>query len=372
MSFSHPKAYWIAFSRVRGIGAVRLTRLWETFGDLEQAWNAPAEELKDAGLGPQTLAALLREREQLDPDAEARRIEDLGFRVLTWDDEDYPVRLREITQPPPVLYLWGQLAPQDKWSTAVVGTRQPTAYGQAVARDLAAALAANGITVVSGLARGIDTVAHRAALEAGGRTLAVLGSGLDQIYPPEHEKLGQEIVKNGAILTEYPLGTRPEPGNFPPRNRIISGLALAVVIVEAGEGSGALITADFAADQGREVFAVPGPIFNRASKGTNRLIKAGARPLTAPEDVLEVLNMDVIARYETASEELPEDDTERRVLEALSSDPLHVDDLRARVGLPVSEINASLTMLELKGRARQVGAMQYVRVREARADYRVD
>jgi DNA processing protein len=372
MGFTHPKAYWIAFSRVRGIGAVRLNRLWETFGDLERAWNAPAEALKEAGLGPQILAALLHERETLDPDAEMRRIEERGFRLVTWDDEGYPIRLKEIPQPPPVLYLWGEMGPQDRWATAVVGTRQPTAYGQSVARELAAALAANGVTVVSGLARGIDALSHRAALEAGGRTLAVLGSGLDQIYPPEHEKLAQEIAKNGAILTDYPLGTKPEPGNFPPRNRIISGLALAVVIVEAGEGSGALITADFAADQGREVFAVPGPIFNRASRGTNRLIKAGARPLTSPEDVLEVLNMDVVARYETAAEELPEDDTERRVLEALSSDPVHVDELRARVGLPVAEINASLTMLELKGRARQVGAMQYVRVREARVDYRVD
>jgi DNA processing protein len=209
-------------------------------------------------------------------------------------------------------------------------------------------------------------------LEAGGRTLAVLGSGIDNIYPPEHRQLGERIMGSGAVLSDYPLGTRPEPGNFPPRNRIISGLALVVVIVEAGESSGALITAEFAADQGREVFSVPGSIYSPASRGTNRLIQSGARPLLSADEVLEALNLDVLSRQETVSEALPEDETERRLLQALSAEPLHVDELGALCRLPVSQVSASLAMLELKGRVRQVGGMHYVRAREPRAEYRVD
>jgi DNA processing protein len=270
------------------------------------------------------------------------------------------------------LYIRGGLEEQDRWAAAVVGTRRPTPYGVTVTREIAATLAANGITVVSGLARGIDAIAHRAALEAGGRTVAVLGSGLDHIYPPEHRTMAQEIARRGAVLGDYPLGTRPEAVNFPPRNRLISGLSLAVVVTEAGEGSGALITADFAAEQGREVFAVPGSIHSRASRGTNRLIRAGARPCLGAEDVLEALNLDVVARGELPEPGLPEDETERRILETLGSEPIHIDDLQARCGLPVAQITASLAMLELKGRARQVGGMHFVRTREPRGEYRVE
>lgn len=366
------KRYWVAFSRVGGIGAVRLRALLDAFGDLETAWRAPASELSRAGLGPQTLASLLEARSHLDPEAELARVEQAGCQVLTWEDESYPARLREITQPPPVLYMWGEILPQDRWAAAVVGTRRPTSYGQAAAREIAGALAASGLTVVSGLARGIDSLAHLAALDAGGRTLAVLGSGIDQLYPPEHRLLAERIAASGAVLTDYALGTKPEAGNFPPRNRIISGLALAVILVEAGEGSGALITADFAADQGREVFAVPGSIYSRASRGTNALIRTGANVLTSPDDVLEALNLDVVVRQEAMSEALPEDDGERKVLGALTFEPTHVDEVQTRCGLPAAQVAASLAMLELKGRVRQVGGMQYVRARERRAAYRVD
>ncbi len=366
------KRYWIGFSQVGGIGAVRLRALLEAFGDVETAWRSSASEMREAGLGPQTIEALLRARQELDLDRELSRLAELGYTALTWEDAEYPERLREIAQPPPVLYVWGELQPTDRWAAAIVGTRRPTTYGQAVARDVAGALGGSGLTVVSGLARGIDAVAHRAALDAGGRTLAVLGSGLDQVYPPEHRRLAEEIAASGAVLSDYPLGTSPEAGNFPPRNRIISGLALAVVIVEAGEGSGALITADFAAEQGREVLAVPGSIYARASAGTNRLISSGARPLLSAQDVLEAMNLDAVIRQEAASQALPEDANERKVLEALSGEPVHVDELQARCGLPASLISASLAMLELKGRARQVGGMHYVRAREPRAGYRVD
>jgi DNA processing protein len=264
------------------------------------------------------------------------------------------------------------------------------------------------VTVISGLARGIDGISHKAALDAGGRTIAVLGSGLDEIYPPEHRNLAEKIAKSGAVVSDYPMGTKPEGRNFPPRNRIISGLSLAVVIVEAGEGSGALITADFAgrnfpprnriisglslavviveagegsgalitadfaAEQGRELYAVPGSLYSRASRGTHALLLSGARPLTSVDDLLEGLNLDLVARHEQAEQELPEDEKERSVYKALTSDPIHVDEIQLRCGLPVSEVTATLALLELKGRVQQVGGMQYIRAREARAGYRVE
>lgn len=366
------KSYWIAFSRVGGIGAVRVKALLDTFGSLQIAWQASPGELSRVGLGPQTLEALLSNRKKIDPEGELSRVTELGFSVLTWDEDAYPARLREIAQPPPVLYVWGKPETGDRFAVAVVGTRRPTSYGQAVTREIAAGLAANGLVVISGLARGIDALAHKAALEAEGRTIAVLGSGLDQVYPPEHRVLAEQISASGVVYTDYALGTRPEAGNFPPRNRIISGLAMVVVIVEAGQTSGALITADFAAEQGRDVFAVPGNITSKSSGGTNRLIANGARPMLAVEDILEALNLDALARGEAAERALPEDATERRVWEALSADPIHVDDLGAKCGLTPASVMSCLAMLELKGRARQVGGMNYVRAREARASYRVD
>src|SRR3990170_67825 len=350
------KRYWVGFNRVAGIGGARLRALLNAFCELKSAWNASSDDLRMAGLGPQTIQSLLEARATLDLQGELDRITGLGFRILTWNDEDYPPGLRD----------------KDRWAVAVVGTRRPTAYGLAVARDLATTLAASGVTVVSGLARGIDATSHKAALDAGGRTIAVLGSGLDRIYPPEYRALADSIAGQGAVVSDFPLGTAPEARNFPPRNRIITGLAVALVVVEAGEGSGALISADFAAEQGRDVFAVPGSIHSRASRGANRLIRAGARPILSPDDLLEALNMHVVARQEEAAQELPEDEVERSVLEALGGDPVHVDDLGLRCNLPPAQISASLAMLELKGRARQVGGMHYVRVRELGAGYRVE
>jgi DNA processing protein len=366
------KRFWVGFNKVHGIGPSRLEKLILAFGDIEDAWTASSSELEKAGLGRRYVKELVNSRAELDLDKEMREIEEAGFHVVTWDDESYPKRLREISAPPPVLYVWGEISSGDRWATAIVGTRRPTSYGRTVTQELATALALSGVTVVSGLARGIDGLSHNAVLEAGGRTLAVLGSGLDQIYPPEHRNLAERIASRGAVVSDYPLGTRPEGRNFPPRNRIISGLSLAVVIVEAGEGSGALITADFAAEQGRDLYAVPGSIYSRASRGTNSLIQAGARSLTSVDDLLEGLNLDLIARHERAGQELPEDAKERSVFETLASDPIHVDEIQVRCGLPVSDVTAALAMLELKGRVRQVGGMQYVRARESRAGYRIE
>ena len=263
--------------------------LLDYFGSVEIAWQAPVDALSSAGLGQKIIENLVRIRQDVNLEGLLTGIQKQGIQVITWDDPIYPRRLKDIDQPPPVLYMRGTIKMEDEWSVSIVGTRRATAYGRQIAEELAAYLSRNGITVVSGLARGIDSFAHQATIRAGGRTLAVLGSGVDRIYPPEHVRLAEEIVENGALLSDYPLGTPPDSINFPPRNRIISGLSLATVVVEAGETSGAIITATFAVEQGRDVFAVPGNIHAVQSKGTNNLIQQGARPLLKFEDVLEVL-----------------------------------------------------------------------------------
>jgi DNA processing protein len=364
--------YWVAFNLVRGIGPTKVRWLLDHFGDLADAWRASPEELRAAGLDRRSLDNLLTARHSIDLDRVLERIEQAGARVLTWEDPDYPRNLLNIPQPPPVLYVKGQLTAADEWAVAVVGTRHATHYGREAARELSAALARSGVTVVSGLARGIDAEAHKAALDAGGRTIAVLGSGLDQIYPPEHHALAEAITRAGALVSDYPLGTPPESLNFPPRNRIISGLSKGVVIVEAGEGSGALITADYAAEQGRDVFAVPGSIFVRTFHGTNKLIQQGAKLVLSVSDILEELNLTLVTEHKETRAVFPADPTEQRLLACLSAEPVHVDDLGVQVGLPIAQITGTLALMELKGLVRQVGGMNYVVAREARADYRVE
>ena len=364
--------YWIGFNRVKGIGAVKVQRLLDTFGSLETAWNARPDQLRDAGLDRKAIETLLATKQKIDLDAEMARLQRSGAQALTWDDPQYPRSLRNIAQPPPVLYVHGTLLLADEWAVAVVGTRHASVYGRDVARELAAGLAANGVTVVSGLARGVDIVAHRAALEAGGRTIAVLGSGVDNIYPAEHKATAEAITKSGAVVSDYALGTPPDGPNFPPRNRIISGLSKGVVIVEAAEVSGALITADFAAEQGRDVFAVPGNIFQRQAAGTNRLIQQGAKLVTSVADILEELNLAMVSEQKTARAILPADATEQRLLACLSAEPVHIDEIGNQVGMPISQVSGALALMELKGIVRQVGGMQYVVAKEPRASYRVD
>jgi DNA processing protein len=269
-----------------------------------------------------------------------------------------------------VLYVRGAFAAEDDLSIAVVGTRGVTTYGRQVADELGTFLAFHKITVVSGLARGVDRIAHEATLKNGGRTIAVLGSGVDYIYPPEHLRLAEQITAHGAVISDYPPGTPPESVNFPPRNRIISGLSLASVIVEASETSGALITASFAANQGREVFAVPGGIYAPQSKGTNRLIRDGAQPLLHFEEILEALNLGKAAEHQVARRQLPGDPMEARLMQILADEPQHVDDICALSGLPIEQVSATLTVMELKGMIRQVGGMNFSLIRENLADYR--
>jgi len=361
--------FWIGFNLVKGIGAVRFKALLDYFGDAGTAWQASPQALQAAGLSPKLVKNLLKIRSQVSLELVWERMQTQGINILTWEDENYPRRLKDIDQPPPVLYLRGDLTPGDEWAVAIVGTRRITSYGRQVTEEVASTLARNGVTVVSGLARGVDAVAHQAALNAGGRTLAVLGNGVDRIYPPENRRLAEQIISQGALISDYPLGTPPAGTNFPPRNRIISGLALAVVVVEAGLDSGALITSTFAAEQGRDVFAVPGSILAHQSKGTNRLIQDGAHPLLDPQEILEVLNLTMVTEHRSARLVLPTDSTEAQLLQILSSEPLHVDDIHAKTDMPIEKVSATLAMMELKGMVRQVGGMHYVAVREPRVDY---
>jgi len=355
--------YWIAFTRVNGVGPVRFRRLLDYFGSMREAWQAGAEALAQAGLEARTVEAVRAAQASVIPEREVERLERAGVKAITWQDTSYPERLRQIYSPPPVLYMRGVISSADDWAVAVVGTRRASVYGQEVARRLAGELAEHGVTVVSGLARGIDTHAHRAAIQAGGRTIAVLGSGLDVIYPPENARLAESVIECGALISEYPLGTKPEATNFPQRNRIISGLSLGTLVVEAGPTSGALITADFAAEEGREVFAVPGSILSRGSGGTNRLIQQGAKLVTSVQDILEELNLSSLPQQLEMKALLPENETEAALLGLLSSEPMHVDDLVRASNFTVSQVTAALTMMELKGLVRPAGSMSYVRAR---------
>ncbi len=364
-----PKSYWVGFNLVKGIGAVRFKQVLEFFGSLETAWHSPVDGLIAAGLPQKVVDNFIQIRNQIDLDLVMKNIDSKRVKVLTWEDADYPRRLKEINQAPPVLYIKGSINVEDDWAVAVVGTRRVTPYGRQVTVELARFLAQNGITVVSGLARGVDAIAHQTALEAGGRTIAVLGSGVDVIYPPEHEKLARSIMNQGAVISDYAMGTKPDGVNFPPRNRIISGLTLATIVVEAGETSGALITAEFAVDQGREVFAVPGSILAVQSQGTNKLIEQGAHPLLKMSEILEVLKLEQIPDKQKNRKENPLNGSERQILKHLSQEPVHVDEICSLSGLPISEVSATLTMMELKGLVSQVGGMNYVCARELKGVY---
>lgn len=365
--------YWLGFNRVKGIGPTRLQSLLDRFGTVEEAWGAKEPQLYAAGLDKRAVASMIEARQTFDLDAFVDEVERSDCQVLTWDSPDYPSLLRQISAPPPVLYVRGSFEPVDQWSVAVVGTRRLSAYGRVITQKLVSSLVANGVTVVSGLARGIDAIAHKTAVEQGGRTLAVLGSGVDHIYPPEHKPLVEQIVNGqGAIVSEYPLGTPPDSKNFPGRNRLISGLALGVLVVEAGQRSGALITARFALEQDREVFAIPGNINSPVSQGTNRLIQQGAKLVADVEDILTELNLRQIVEQVVAQTVLPETAEEAALLAHLTAQPVHIDELIRTTGLPSGVVSSTLTMMELKGMVQQTGGMNYITLRETEPEYRVD
>ena len=362
--------YRIAFNRIRGIGRVRFKLLESSFDSIQAAWSANESELRAAGLDSRTIRAIVNGRQSVDPDAELEALERSGVRALTWHDADYPPRLKQIYDLPPLLYVKGDLLPDDERSIAVVGTRKPSPYGVQVAEKMVRDIAAAGVAVVSGLARGVDGIAHNAALNAGARTIAVLGSGVDVIYPREHQRLAARIAENGALVSEHPLGTRPDARNFPRRNRIMSGMTLGTLVIEAPENSGALITAKQALDENREVFAVPGNIFSPSSAGVNRLIRESAAKLvTNCAEVLEELNLTAVSRQIQMAALFPEDETEAELLRYITYDPVHIDDVCRSSGKETAHVSSTLAMMELKGLVKQVGGMNYIRLRETSAEY---
>jgi DNA processing protein len=362
--------FWVAFSRIQRVGAVRAGLLEARFGSMERAWHAPGSELGAAGLDRGTVTSIVESRLKIDPDAELDRLLKAGIKAYTWNDPEYPARLKEVDDRPPVLYVRGELLPEDEWAVAVVGTRRATPYGRQAAEHFSTELAGHKITIVSGLARGIDAVAHRAALNAGGRTIAVLACGLDIVYPPEHVKLAQEVTLNGALISDYPVGTQPRSEYFPRRNRILSAVSLGVLVVEGDVDSGALITARVALDQNREVFAVPGSIYSPTYRGANKLIQEGeAKLVTKAADILEELNLSMATQQLELREVGPSDPTEAALLQLLSGQPIHIDDVQRASGLPIAAVSGALALLELKGAVKQVGPMSFVRAREVALKY---
>jgi DNA processing protein len=372
---------WIALNMTPGVGPRAAARLLERFGSAEGVYAALRAELERLRLKPEAVESIvLRDRHEAATN-ELERVRELGADVLVLDDGTYPALLREIADPPITLYVKGD------WATcfespcvAIVGSRRCSTYGQNVATMLARDLASRGVVVVSGLARGIDAAAHRGALEAGGRTVAVLGTGVDEVYPRDHKKLADEILaKNGAIVSQFPLGTPPLPENFPYRNRIISGLSLGTVLVEAAENSGSLITARLAMEQNREVFAVPGNVTSRNSFGTNYLIKgAGAKLVQQWQDICAELPPEIAARLlppeskkkrgknggAAASTVVPSDltDDERAVFHLISTDePSHIDALAEASKLSLSSLTSALLGLEMRELVRQLPGKCFVR-----------
>jgi DNA processing protein len=358
---------------IDGVGPIRLRALRELFGTPEAILAAQKSELlRVEGVGEEVARSIAGWREQIDLDAELQRIEKGNVRVVTRDDPEYPKNLQEIYDPPLVLYVKGILKAGETLAIGVVGSRRTTLYGQDMARKLAFQLARFGVAVVSGLARGIDTAAHNGALQAKGRTVAVIGCGIDVVYPAENKKLADEIVeKGGAVVTEFPFGVQPDKQNFPMRNRIISGWSMGVVVVEANLKSGALITAAQAAEQGRQVFAVPGRADSILSRGTNRLIKDGAKLTEDVEDVLsefeyllpkqavETVGTDAEARGIKPA--LTFSEMEGKVIAQMSREETGIDDIIRSSGLTSAAVSATLLGLEMKRVVRQLPGKLYVR-----------
>jgi len=352
---------WVALTRVKGLGCVSFKKLVNHFADPTKSLSASAAELSAVeGLDGNVIDNLLRFDDWDEVEREVRRASEAGVQIVPFGSPAYPARLRAIADPPPCLYLKGQLRADDDRTVAVVGTRSASDYGRRMARDLCRGLISLGFTVVSGMARGIDGVAHDTALGAGGRTIAVLGSGVDRAYPPEHEQLYERITVDGAVLSELPIGARPLAFNFPARNRLISGLSMGVVVVEATEKSGSLITAALAVEQGREVFAVPGEVGSSRSRGVHRLIRQGAKLVESVQDIIEEIAPQLSRPGGEAGTQrlraLPASaHTEARQTLALLHDcSLHIDEVIEATGLSASRVSQILLELELQGFVKQL------------------
>lgn len=357
--------YYNAFNLIPQIGPLRFKKLQGHFGAMKNAWkNATMREFERAGLEKEVIEKIMEKRKEISPEKEFEKLEKEGITIITISDDSYPSRLKEIPSAPALLCVKGEIK-KDEIIVAIVGSRKVSLYGKQAASQLSRELSQTGITIASGMALGIDGIAHRECLKLKNRTIAVLGSGIDKnsIYPSSNRQIAEEIISNGgAIISEYPVGTPPLKQHFPARNRIISGLSLGVLIVEAAESSGALITARFALEQNREVFAVPGNIYSKNSEGTNNLIKLGAKLVSKTEDILEELNLNAAIETTKAREIIPDNEEEALILENLSKDePIHIDNLAKLAKMNVTAVSGLLTLMEIKGKVKNVGGMRYVR-----------
>lgn len=355
----------VSLNMVGEIGSIRLGKLLEFFGKPENILKAPAEKLiAVSGIGGQ-IAQQITSFKKEDLDKELALAKKLGLKIITPDDANYPQNLKNIYDPPIVLYIKGELKQEDKYAMAIVGSRRASFYGLNSAEKFAYELSEKGFTIISGMARGVDTYAHRGALKQGGRTIAVMGSGFNHIYPSENKGLAEKIAKNGAVISEFPIETKPLPQNFPQRNRVISGLSLGVLVVEAARNSGALITADFGLEQGRDVFALPGKVDSQTSFGTNGLIKQGAKLVSCVEDILEEFNLPEEQAKKDKVEKTDKSDAldgeEGRIYDLISSQSVHLDELLEKTNLDIPQISDILLKLQLRRLIKQLPGKQFVR-----------
>jgi DNA processing protein len=358
----------IGLNMIPGIGSVKLAKLLEVFSSPEDIFKAPFDKLKHDACLKDEIAGQINSFDQENLSRELGLIKKHKLDVLTVCDNDYPQNLKNIPAAPIVLYLKGELKQEDKLAIGIVGSRRASVYGLNNASRFAGRLSEQGFTIISGMALGVDTYAHRGALKAGGRTIAVMGSGFGHIYPRENRSLAEEIAENGAVISEFPIEMRPLAQNFPRRNRIISGLSLGILVVQAAKNSGALITADFALEQGREVFALPGEIDTENSSGSNELIKQGAKLVSCADEIAEEFILPVAAanlkREEASGESFTpklSNEKESRLYALLCAGAMPIDELASRAGLDIPQISAILLKLELKKLVRELPGKQFIR-----------
>lgn len=355
--------YWIAFNYFEGIGPVRFKILLDYFGTAKKAYEAPNDTWQKIGLPLNLTANFLLFRQKFAPQKFLEEIRQKNIKILTLRDKNYPELLAQISDAPPVLYIKGEIKPADSLSIGVVGTRKISSYGREVTEILVRDLVANGLTIVSGLARGVDSLAHQTTIACGGRTIAVLGCGVDLVYPPENKPLYEEIIKTGAVISEVPPGKYVMKGIFPARNRIISGLSLGVLVTEGAEDSGSLISARDAANQGREVFAVPGPITSYLSAAPSILIKNGAKLVYNVSDILDELDIKSKIKSQKAKEVIPENPEEEKIIKILVDGQAHIDNLVRISGMGTGQVSSLLTLMEIKGKVKNLGGMVYALMR---------
>ena len=380
------KLYYQALARFDKIGPIRLRNLLKTFPNMEEIWNASAQELRSAGLDENIAGEFTNWRKDQNLEKQWEELERDGIKVLTWEDIEYPKLLKEIHDPPHTLFVRGDVYNTNNtecpaghsvlsnnsaghsvlgtnFALAVVGTRMVTNYGRQLVEQIVRPLARAGLVIVSGLALGVDALAHSATLKEQGTTIAVLGGGCDTntIYPSSNRALAEQIIANGgAVISEYPPKTLSMPYHFPHRNRIISGLSRGTLVLEATEDSGSLITAQQALEQNREVFTVPGDITRDTSKGTNNLLKLGAHPILEANDVLQILDLQNLKNTIIAKKILPDNPLEEQILKYINQEPIHIDELIEKTNLATEKLSSTLTLMEMKGKVRHIGGMNYV------------